>query len=69
MMKTTIRLVRKFQADFEELGTFAFETRKSGGLPTEFAILNEDQANYLWVEEGRTVSKKAWDMLIPSSEA
>lgn len=45
--KDVIALIRKYQADLEEFGTFAFETRKSGGLPTTFALLNEPQATLL----------------------
>lgn len=45
--KNVIALVRKFKSDFEEFGTFAFQTRKSGGRQTEYAELNEDQATYL----------------------
>ncbi len=52
--KQAIANIRKFQADFEELGPCAFETRKGEALPqggfaksTEYAILNEDQATYL----------------------
>ena len=40
--KRVIALVRKYKDDFEEFGTLTFETSKSGGLPTEFAVLNED---------------------------
>lgn len=50
--QTVLRLVRKYQTDFEELGLLGFEIRprltgKHGGGDTEFAILNEDQATYL----------------------
>lgn len=54
-----IRLVRKYEKDFQEFGKVAFETRNSPeatsdfqsrnsrGRPTEYAELNEDQATYL----------------------
>lgn len=42
-----MRLVRKYKTDFEEFGTFDFQSQKSGGRATEFAELNEDQATYL----------------------
>jgi phage regulator Rha-like protein len=45
--ESTIKLIRKYQSDFEELGTFGFEIQKSGGIETTYAILNEDQATYL----------------------
>jgi hypothetical protein len=40
-----IQQVRKHAADLERFGTLAFEMAKSGGLPTEFARLNEPQAS------------------------
>lgn len=45
--KNVIGMVRKYSDDLEEFGTLAFQTRKSGGLPTEFAYLNEPQATLL----------------------
>jgi phage regulator Rha-like protein len=44
---TVIKAIRKHENDFREFGTLGFEIQKSGGLPTEFAVLNEDQATYL----------------------
>lgn len=46
--KSVIQLVRQYQNDFEEFGTLAFEMRKSGGRPTEYASLNEPQATLLF---------------------
>lgn len=45
--KTVIQLIRDNTADLGEFGTLAFEMRKSGGRPTEVAILNEQQATLL----------------------
>lgn len=48
--KTVIRLVRRYQSDLEEFGFLNFqsaENRGTQGAPTEYAILNEDQATYL----------------------
>lgn len=54
--ESVIRLVRRYRSDFEELGEIAFETRKGfsdlksgnpGGRPSEYAVLNEDQATCL----------------------
>lgn len=47
--RTVIRLVRKYETDFQEFGTLNFESSVGarGGSPVEFAILNEDQATYL----------------------
>lgn len=44
---TVIKLVRKYQDDLSEFGTFGFEIQKSGGRPTEYAVLNEPQATLL----------------------
>ena len=50
--KNVIELVRKYQADLEEFGMVAFETRarlqgQHGGGDTEYALLNEQQATLL----------------------
>ncbi|MGB4336122.1 MAG: Rha family transcriptional regulator [Chromatiaceae bacterium] len=48
--KNVFALVRRYQDDFKELGILAFETREkrgTQGAPTEYAVLNEDQATYL----------------------
>lgn len=45
--ESVIKLVRKYRTDFGEFGPFRFEIQKSGGRPTEYAELNEDQATYL----------------------
>ena len=45
--QSVIRLVRKYAADFKELGEVGFQIRLNPqGSPTEIAILNEDQATY-----------------------
>ncbi|WIC40254.1 antirepressor [Gordonia phage Holliday] len=44
---SVIKLIRNNLDDFEEFGTIGFEIQKSGGRPTEFAILNEEQATLL----------------------
>ena len=45
--KNVIALIREYLPDFNELGTLAFQTRKSAGVPTEYALLNEDQSYLL----------------------
>lgn len=48
--KTVIQLVRDNLDDLQEFGNTAFEVRKSqsgAGRPTEYAMLNEDQATLL----------------------
>ena len=45
--KVVIELVRKNLSDFEEFGTLPFETARSGGLPTTYALLSEPQATLL----------------------
>ena len=42
-----IKLIRKHQSDLEEFGTFRFQIQKSGGRPTEYALLNEQQATLI----------------------
>lgn len=41
---SVIKLIRTYQSDLERFGTLRFEIAKSGGRPTEYAILNERQA-------------------------
>lgn len=45
--RAVLQLIRNSVADLEEFGTLAFEMRKSGGRPTEYALLNEAQATLL----------------------
>jgi len=45
--KNVLAMIDQYRSDFEELGTLAFETRKSGGMPIRFALLNEDQSYLL----------------------
>lgn len=50
--QAALKLVRKYQADFEEFGLLGFEIRprsagQHGGGDVEIVILNEDQATYL----------------------
>jgi phage regulator Rha-like protein len=53
--KNVLALLDKYRSNFEELGIFAFETRKSKrGLPERFALLNEDQSYLLLTFSGNT---------------
>lgn len=45
--KSVIQLIRQHAELLGEMGTLAFEMRKSGGRPTEVAMLNEQQAALL----------------------
>lgn len=45
--KSVIQLIRHNAGVLGEFGTLAFEMRKSGGRPTEIALLNEQQAALL----------------------
>lgn len=45
--KNVLELIENRRDEFEEFGTFAFETRKSGGRPVRTAILNEPQSTLL----------------------
>lgn len=53
--KNVLALLDKYRSNFEELGIFAFQTRKSKrGLPERFALLNEDQSYLLLTLSGNT---------------
>lgn len=45
--EAVIKLVRKYAADLREFGVLDFESESSGGRPTEYAVLNEQQATLL----------------------
>ena len=44
---SVIKLVRTYVKDLEEFGLLDFKSESSGGRPTEFALLNEQQATLL----------------------
>lgn len=44
---SVIRLTRDNKEDLEEFGLLDFKSESSGGRPTEYALLNEDQATLL----------------------
>jgi len=44
---TVIRLVRENKADIEEFGLLDLKSESTGGRPTEYALLNEQQATLL----------------------
>jgi phage regulator Rha-like protein len=46
--QSIIKLVRKYQAKFEEQETLRFEISKSGGRPTEYALLTERHTLFLY---------------------
>lgn len=56
---SVIKLVRAHLGDLEEFGTIGFEIRKSGGRPTEYAILSEPQATLLitYMRNGEQVKR------------
>jgi phage regulator Rha-like protein len=45
--KAVMQLTTKYKKDFEDLGTLTFEMSKSGGRPTRFAWLNEEQTIFI----------------------
>lgn len=60
---STIKLIRKYLTDFQEIGPIGFEIQKGKSLPqggfakaTEYALLNEDQA-YLLLTYSRNTKK------------
>jgi len=42
-----IKLVRNYMADLQEFGLLDFKSESSGGRPTEYAVLNEQQSTLL----------------------
>jgi phage regulator Rha-like protein len=42
-----LKLVRKYEAEFQSIRTFGFQSQKSGGRPTSFCMLDEEQATFL----------------------
>lgn len=44
---SVIRLVRTYQADLEEFGLLDFKSESTGGRPTEYALLNEQQSTLI----------------------
>jgi len=45
--KAILQLVKKYENRFQSIKTFTFEMRKSGGRPTTFCNLNEEQSTFL----------------------
>ena len=44
---SVIKLVRAYQSDLEEFGLLDFKSESTGGRPTEYAILNEQQSTLI----------------------
>jgi phage regulator Rha-like protein len=42
-----LKMIRKYESMFQEIRTFGFESQKSGGRPTAFCRLDEEQATFL----------------------
>lgn len=49
-----IKLIRTHRKDFEEFGLLDFKSESNGGRPTEFALLNEQQATLLMAYQRNT---------------
>jgi len=45
--KAILQLVKKYETDFQDIRTFTFQMLKSGGRPTSFCYLDEEQATFL----------------------
>jgi phage regulator Rha-like protein len=45
--EAVIKLARKYKVDLEEFGLLDFKSESTGGRPTEYAILNEEQSSLL----------------------
>lgn len=59
---SVIKMVRDHLTDFEEFGKVRFEIAKSGGRPTEYAELNEQQAALLFLYQRNTVKVRAFKL-------
>ncbi|MBP5969437.1 phage antirepressor KilAC domain-containing protein [Pseudomonas iridis] len=44
---SVIKLVRAYESDLQEFGLLDFKSESTGGRPTEFALLNEQQATLI----------------------
>lgn len=42
-----IKMIRKYESKFQSIRTFGFEIQKSGGRPTTFCLIDEEQATFL----------------------
>ena len=42
-----LRLVQKYEAIFQSKRTFNFQSQKSGGRPTTFCMLDDEQTTFL----------------------
>ena len=42
-----LRLVKKYESEFQGIRTFDFKSQKSGGRPTMFCLLDEEQTTFL----------------------
>ena len=66
--RDVIKLIRTYQADFEELGLVRFQTAlissAGRGSPTEYAVLNEDQATYLVTLFNNTAVVRKFKLLL-----
>ena len=60
--RAVLQLVAKNLADLEQFGTLAFEMRKSGGMPTRVALLNEQQATLVMTYQRNTEQVKAFKL-------
>jgi len=42
-----MKLIKKYEIDFQDIRTFGFQIQKTGGRPTSFCYLDEEQATFL----------------------
>ena len=45
--ESILKIIRVYRSDFEEFGLLDFKSESTGGRPTEYALLNEQQATLL----------------------
>lgn len=61
--KNLLSTIERYTEQLKSFGTFAFETRKSAGVPTRYALLNENQCYFLATLSRNTaqvVAFKVW---------
>lgn len=62
--RAVLQLVDNNTEDLEEFGTLAFEMRKSGGMPTRIALLNEQQSTLIMTYQRNTAQVRMFKMAL-----
>lgn len=62
--RAVLQLVDNNTEDLEQFGTLAFEMRKSGGMPTRIALLNEQQSTLIMTYQRNTAQVRLFKMAL-----